>query len=89
MQHTFILHEDAWVRDGPEYANGPVLSYRVSGMPHGKTARIANFGAPNCNDWRIMRINADDSQTGWTGHYKSVDEALAALEQDYQSKPAT
>jgi hypothetical protein len=51
-------------------------------MPDGRTARIANFGAPNGNDWQIMRIHADNTQTGWTGHYKSVEEALAALEND-------
>jgi hypothetical protein len=53
-------------------------------MPDGRTARIANFGAPNRNDWRIMRINADDTQSDWTGNYQSVEEALAALQRDYQ-----
>jgi len=51
-------------------------------MPDGKTARIANFGAPNRNDWRIMRVNADNPQSDWTGHYESVEDALAALQQD-------
>lgn len=48
-------------------------------MPDGKTARIANFGAPNGNDWRIMRINADNTQTDWIGHYESAEDALEAL----------
>jgi len=82
MQHTFTLHEDAWLRDGPAFASGKVTGYRVGGMPDGKTARIANFGAPNRNDWRIMRINGDNTQTGWTGGYKSVEDALAALQQN-------
>jgi hypothetical protein len=81
MLHTFTLHEDAWFRDEDVFANGQVTVYRVGGMPDGKTARIANFGAPNRNDWRIMRINGDNTQTGWSGHYESVDEALAALQQ--------
>src|SRR6266853_1817620 len=63
MLYTFTLHEDAWLRDGPVYAGGPVIGYRVGGMPDGRTARIANFGAPNANDWRIMRINVDNTQT--------------------------
>jgi hypothetical protein len=46
--------------------------------------RIANFGAPNNNDWRIMRINADNTQSDWTGHYESVEQALAALERDFK-----
>ena len=45
MPHTFTLHEDAWLRDGPIFASGQVTGYRVGGMPDGKTARIANFGA--------------------------------------------
>ena len=80
MVYTFTLHEDEWLRDGPVYGSGQVTGYRVGGMPDGKTARIGNFGAPTGNDWRIMRINADNTQTGWTGHYESVEDALAALQ---------
>jgi hypothetical protein len=29
-----------------------------------------------------MRINADNTQTDWTGHYETVEDALAALQQD-------
>ena len=82
MQSSFTLHEDAWFRHGPVYAGGQVIVYRVGGMPDGRTARIANFGAPNQNDWRIMRINADNTQTDWTGQYEGVEEALAALQRD-------
>lgn len=84
MQYTFTLHEDAWLRSGPVFASGQVTVYRVGGMPDGITARIANFGAPGRNDWRIMRINADNTQSSWTGHYESVEEALAALQQSIQ-----
>jgi hypothetical protein len=83
MQYTFTMHEeDAWLRNGPVSTGGQVTGYRVGGMPDGKTARIANFGAPNRNDWRIMRINADNTQTDWTGHHDSFEEALATLRQD-------
>jgi hypothetical protein len=51
-------------------------------MPNGKTARIANFGAPNRNEWRIMRINADNTQSEWSEPYDSVEDALAALQHD-------
>ncbi|MBZ5593784.1 MAG: hypothetical protein LAP39_16220 [Acidobacteriia bacterium] len=84
MQYSLTLHEDASFRRGPVYASGPVIVYRVGGMPDGKTAKIANFGAPNRNDWRIMRISADNTQTDWTGHYESVEDALAALQQNGQ-----
>jgi hypothetical protein len=82
MRHTFTLHEEGWLRDGPVYANGQAIIYRVGGLPDGTTARLANFAAPNGNDWRIMRINPDDSQSDWTGNYQSVEEALAALHRD-------
>jgi hypothetical protein len=81
MQHSITLHEDMWDRDGPVYASGPVIGYPVGGLPDGSTARIANFGGPNHNDWQIMRINADNTQTEWTGHYENVEDALAALQQ--------
>jgi hypothetical protein len=82
MQYTLTLHEDAWLSDGPVFASGRVTGYRVGGMPDGRTARIANFGAPSRNDWRIMRINPDNTQSGWTGHYENADEALVALQEN-------
>ena len=84
MRYTFTLHEDSWFRDALLPENEQVISYRVGGMPDGTTARIANFGAPVRNDWRIMRIISDNTQTGWTGHYENVEEALAALQQSSQ-----
>jgi hypothetical protein len=89
MHHAFTLHEDAWFRKGPVYAGGQVIGYRVTGMPNGMTARIANFAAPTGSDWRIMRINADNRQTDWTGHYKAAEEAFAALQQDCESGALT
>ena len=84
MKYTFTLHEDAWLREGPIFASGQVTGYRVGGMPNGNTARIANFGAPNRNEWHIMRINADNTQSDWVGPYDSAEDALAALQQDYR-----
>jgi hypothetical protein len=85
MQYPYTLHEDAWSGEGPVFAGGQVIGYRVSGMPNGKAARIANFGAPNRkDDWCVMRINADNTQTDWVGHYGSVEEALAVLQEVYQ-----
>jgi hypothetical protein len=84
MKYTFTLHEDAWIRKGWVYASGRVVGYRVGGMPDGKTARIANFGTPDRDDRRIMRINPDNTQTVWTGHYKSAEDALAELQRDYE-----
>jgi hypothetical protein len=78
---SLTLHPDAWIREGSEFASGEVVGYRVGGMPDGTTARIANFGAPNRDDWRVMRINPDNSQSDWTGNYKSFEAALADLQE--------
>ncbi len=77
---SLTLHPDAWIREGSEFASGELVGYRVSGMTDGKTARIANFGAPNRDDWRVMRINADNTQSDWTGHYESAHDALVILQ---------
>ncbi|HLX46335.1 MAG TPA: hypothetical protein VKR43_22970 [Bryobacteraceae bacterium] len=82
MQYTFTLHEDAWFRNGADHADRQVIGYRVGGLPHGGTARIANFGGPNRDDWRVMRIYADNTPADWTGNYENVEDALTALQQD-------
>lgn len=82
MNYTLTLHEDAWLRDGPVATSGEVTGYKVGGMPDGKSARIANYGAPNRNDWQILRINADNTQGEWTGHYESADAALAVIQEE-------
>ncbi len=78
---SFTLHPDAWIHEGSEYGRGEVIGYRVGGMPDGKTARIANFGGCTHDDWRVMRINPDNSQSRWTGNYESVEAALADLQE--------
>jgi len=83
MRYTLTLHEYAWPRDGPALRGGEVIGYQVGGMPDGKSARIANYGAPNRNDWRILRINADNTQGDWTGEYQSAEAALAVLQKDF------
>jgi hypothetical protein len=82
MKSSFTLHEDAWLRGGSSYGEKQVIGYRVGGMPDGRTARIANFGAPQRDDWRIMRINPDNTQSDWAGHFETVEEALSDLQRD-------
>jgi hypothetical protein len=74
MQTTFTLHEETWQLNGSVFASGEITGYRVGGLPDGTTARIFNFGAPNRSDWRIMRrINGDNKQAEWTGHYETLE----------------
>jgi hypothetical protein len=79
MQRTVTVHEDAWVREGPIFGSGQVAGYRIGGLPSGQSARIANFGAPSRNDWRIMMITVNNGQDAWSGHFESFQDALAAL----------
>ena len=83
MSYNLTLHAEGWTRDGPAFGVGPVFVYRVGGMPQEEQAKIANYGAPHRNDWRILRTKAE-TQGEWTGHYESAEEALAALQQEYQ-----
>jgi hypothetical protein len=87
MKNTLTLSADAWTREGSaDFGSGEVAGYKVNGMPDGAKARIANFGAPNRNDWQIMRINVDDTQDDWTGTYQSAEEALAVLQSEGQTR---
>jgi len=52
-------------------------------MPPGYQALIANFGAPNNADWKLMRIE-EDVQEAWSGHYDSAKEALAVLQKEFE-----
>jgi hypothetical protein len=84
MKYAFTIHEDMWVGDGPVFGSGSVVGYRVGGMPDGSTARIHNFGAPNRNQWRVMRIKADNTSTDWVGDYETAEDALVDLQSVFQ-----
>jgi hypothetical protein len=89
MPLNFTLHEDAWFRNQLDLSSGRVTGYRVGGMPDGRIARIANFGAPNRDDWRVMIINADKTYTDWSGNYENAEDALAALQGDSSENALT
>jgi hypothetical protein len=68
--------------EGRVYGNGQVIQYRVVGLPRGDQAMIANFGAPERNEWKVLRVE-DDAQGEWTGEYKSAEAALAEIQKEY------
>ena len=71
---TFTMHEEG------EFVSNQIIGYRVGGLPNGTTARLANFGAGDGeNDWRISSMGVDGTPGEWTGHYASVEDALAEL----------
>jgi hypothetical protein len=81
MAHSLTLHEEAWIGDGPVYASGPVIGYRVSGMTVGEEAKIQNLGGPETPAWRILRISNGKSSE-LEGRFASAQDALVTLQMD-------
>ena len=79
---TLTLNVFARSRRGSEMGTGPVTQYRVGGMPRGQEASIANFGSRHLDRWQILLVNGD-VDTGWSGDYKSADDALAVLKREF------
>jgi hypothetical protein len=79
MMHSLTLHADAWISDGPAYASGPVIGYRVGGMPSGEESKIQNLGGPETPAWRILRISNGESSE-FEGRFDNAEDALAALQ---------
>jgi hypothetical protein len=80
MRIALNLREVGWSRDGSIMGTGTPSQYEVNGMPGGQGALIYNAGAPERDDWRLMRIQPDGRDAGWQGEYQSAGEALADLE---------
>jgi hypothetical protein len=78
---SLTLHPDAWVAEGPVYASGPAIGYRVGGMPAGEEAKIQNLGGPETPAWRVLRISNGKSME-LEGGFESAEDALAALQED-------
>jgi hypothetical protein len=83
MSLKLVKHEIARPGDGPVHkTRGPIIQYRVGGLPEGERAYIANFGRGHKDSWRIFHskkgVDAD-----WSGDYKTADDALAALQSEY------
>lgn len=80
---SLTLNAMGWTNEGPGYANGPVIWYRVSGMPEGEEAKIQNLGGPETPAWRVLRIvNGQSSEL--EGPVESAEDALAALLKDLE-----
>jgi hypothetical protein len=75
---TLTKHELAGSGRNGSCQTGPVFQYRISGLPPGEYALIAEF--PEWG-WRILRWN-DQWHGNWTGNYLSADAALDALREE-------
>jgi hypothetical protein len=75
---SLTLHAEAWISDGPVYASGPVIGYRVGGMQAGEEAKIQNLGGPETPAWRVLRI-LNGASSELEGSLGSAEDALAAL----------
>jgi hypothetical protein len=71
------------VGDGPDVRNWKeAIQYEVQGLPPAERAWIANFGAPNRQNWRILRAT-EGVQSDWTGDYGSAEEALVSFQKQF------
>jgi hypothetical protein len=68
--------------DGGIYDRGPTFGYTVDSLPPGHKAKIVNPSGPKRNDCQILHTK-DGVQGDWTGSYKSAEEALAVLREEY------
>jgi len=79
MTHSLTLHAEAWIGNGPGCASGPVIGYRVGGMPAGEEAKIQNLGGPETPAWRVLRI-LNGASSELEGSFGSAEDALAVLQ---------
>ena len=83
MSLTLIKYEIARSRDGPiPRTKGPIIQYRVGGLPREERAFIANFKNGHEDSWRIFHTKRG-IDAHWKGDYKTADDALAALQNEY------
>ena len=84
MSLTLTKHEIARSQDGPvPGTKGPIIQYRVGGMPSEERAFIANFGGfPYEESWRVFHTKKG-IDAHWNGDHKTADDALAALQNEY------
>lgn len=78
---SLTLHAIGWTNEGPGYANGPVIWYRVGGMPEGEEAKIQNLGGPDTPAWRVLRVSNGKSSE-LAGGFESAEDAMAALQRE-------
>jgi len=84
MSLTLIKHEIVRFRDGPTMigTKGPIIRYRVGGLPPEERAFIANFRDGHEDSWRVFHTKRG-IDAHWKGDYKTADDALAALQNEY------
>ena len=71
-------HPIGRISNSQTYGTGQIFQYRVSGLPIGEHAFVAEF--PH-EGWRILRWN-DEWHGNWTGNYESAEAALESLREE-------
>ena len=78
VHDQLTLQACAWARRGDVALAGPVLEYRVLGMPIQQKALIASFGGRYGYRWKLLRVK-DGVSGDWTGNHDTPEQALAQL----------
>ena len=80
MKCNLTKHVKVWKGEGQNlYPISKTFQYEVRGLPPGEEAQIGLDG----ERWRILRFKGGAKQGDWAGDYKSENEALAALQKEY------
>ena len=69
--------------NGETLPEGIIYSYEVLGLPHGEAAHITNRDYPGIL-WSILRIRNGVPNEQPTGNYRSAQDALTVLQEQYK-----
>jgi hypothetical protein len=70
-----VMGTDNFLRGDQDYL------YEVDGLPVGERALVGERASSH--RWEILR-NKDGAKGEWTGDYKSAEDALAALQKEFE-----
>jgi hypothetical protein len=84
MKYVLTKRPSSYSGSGRELADiDKVIGYDVRGLPAGEEAHLKTE-SPKFDNWKIHRIKDNKFQL-WGETYKTADDALAALQKEYDS----
>jgi hypothetical protein len=81
MQLSLKQQDGLMTLEGERFAE--IYTYEVCGLPEGLGARIQNLDYPRTL-WSIQRIRDGKYEGGPVGHFRTAQQALAALQAEFE-----
>lgn len=82
MKSVLSLKPVASSRAGVQYGSGPVMLYRVEGLPEGREISIRNVRAASQEPVWQFGSHFKGYPTRWSGAFKTAEDALAQLQEN-------